>query len=38
MSTNNRTTAKKWCVSFLCIILAALLAIIGINYFVDPYG
>lgn len=31
-------TTKKWCISFLCLILAALIAIMGINYFVDPYG
>lgn len=36
MSKNG--SAKKWCVRFVCIILAALLAIMGINYFVDPYG
>ncbi len=31
-------TTKKWCIGFLCIIAASLLAIMGINYFVDPYG
>ena len=31
-------TTKKWCISFLCLILAALATIMGINYFVDPYG
>ncbi len=31
-------TTKKWCIGFLCIIAASLLSIMGINYFVDPYG
>lgn len=31
-------TTKKWCIRFLCLILAALVAIMGINYVVDPYG
>ncbi len=31
-------TTKKWCICFLCLILAALLVIMGTNYFVDPYG
>lgn len=31
-------TMRKWCISFLCLILAALAIIMGINYFVDPYG
>lgn len=31
-------TTKKWCIGFICIIAASLLAIMGINYFVDPYG
>ena len=31
-------TTKKWCISFVCIILAALLFIMGVNYFYDPYG
>lgn len=35
---NTNQTAKKWCIRFVCIIAAALLAIMGTNYFVDPYG
>ena len=31
-------TMKKWCISFVCLIAASLLAIMGINYFVDPLG
>ncbi len=31
-------TAKKWCISFLIIIIVALLFIAGTNFFVDPYG
>lgn len=31
-------TTKNWCLSFLCLIVASLAAIMGINYFVDPYG
>ena len=31
-------TTKKWCISFVCIILAALLFIMSVNYFYDPYG
>lgn len=31
-------TMKKWCISFICLIAASLLAIMGINYFVDPLG
>lgn len=31
-------TTKKWCIGFLCLILAALVVIMGTNYFVDPYG
>lgn len=30
-------TTKNWCLGFLCLILASLAAIIGINYFVDPF-
>ncbi len=29
---------KQWCICFICIILAGLAAIMGINYFVDPFG
>lgn len=31
-------TMKKWCISFVCLIAASLLTIMGINYFVDPLG
>lgn len=31
-------TTKNWCLGFLCLIVASLAAIMGINYFVDPYG
>lgn len=31
-------TTKKWCIRFVCIILAALLFIMSVNYFYDPYG
>lgn len=31
-------TTKKWCIGFLCLILATLAVIMGTNYFVDPYG
>lgn len=31
-------TTKKWCIGFLCLILATLIVIMGTNYFVDPYG
>jgi len=31
-------TAKKWCISFLCIVLAILLLLGGFNIAVDPFG
>lgn len=31
-------TAKKWCISFLCILLAVLLLLGGFNVAVDPFG
>ncbi|MCR5798080.1 MAG: hypothetical protein K6G63_09235 [Eubacterium sp.] len=30
-------SAKRWCISFLCIMLAVLVAIMGINVVIDPY-
>ena len=31
-------SAKKWVITFVIIIAAVLLFIMGVNYFVDPYG
>ena len=30
--------SKKWTISFVIIILLCLLFIVGVNFFVDPYG
>lgn len=31
-------TAKKWCISFFCVVLAILLLLGGFNIAVDPFG
>lgn len=33
-----KMSAKKWCISFVCIVLAVLLVLAGFNIAVDPFG
>ena len=31
-------TAKRWCIAFVAILLAVIIFIGSMNYFIDPYG